>query len=337
MFGGAEPVSHLGYLEHPLYERYMRLPKGLVTPHEAPVLQEVHEGLSGEQATRFLFAGGWAAAEAAIVMRGVRNNQKVRERLVEGAADAWLRAHDRVVAVGRAGQETNDHYALKERVELALASIPLLEGMVAGDVRVRTLDQVADDYLQIGVGNVACSRAKRQSGDELRAVFHEGLSYEIVALLGLNDRLTTRRFAMPSTARNDSGYHSSKLTHDLMIINQRVGQIESVIPVEVKSKMTRMNRKRYKALIVDSHVMDVLHTGDPGSIIDLFARVYAGDGSEADREGVDTMVQELWTMVAQYTSGERVKAGGDPAVVRYHDASKVRLGGYAQWAPSVAA
>jgi hypothetical protein len=336
MFGGVEPASHLQYLEHPLYERYMHLPKGVVTPPEARILQEVHEGLSSERASRFLFAGGWAAAEAAIVMRGARNNQKMREQLVEGAADNWLRAHERVVAVGQAGQETNDHYALKQRIELALASIPLLEGIVAGDVRVRTLEQVTDDYLQIGVENTAFSRDKRQSGDELRAIFHEGLSYEIVALLGLNDRLTTRRFAMPSTARNDSGYHASKLTHDLMIINQRVGKIESIIPVEVKSNMTRINRRRYKALIVDSRVMDVLQAGEPGATIDLFARVRDEVGSEADRKAdkaaVSTMVGELWGMVAQYTSGERVKTGEKPSIVRYHEANKVRLGAYALWA-----
>jgi hypothetical protein len=329
MFDGEEPNSHLRYLEHPLYDRYMHLPKGLLVAEEAPALREVHEGLLGEPASRFQFVSGWAAAEAALVMADGRNARKTRMSLVEGAGDAWVRAHDRLVAVGQAATETNDHYALKQRVELALASIPLLEGIVAGDVRVQTLDRVADAYLQIGIDNMAFGRSKRSTGDSLRACFHDGLAYEILALLGLNDGLTTRKLAMPSTARNDSGYHSSNLTHDVMILKQRSGRLTTMVPAEVKTRMAGHHKKRYKALILDGSSLDVLQAGEPGPMTDLFARAYRGDGSKADIDAVGVMAQELWEMVAQYTSGAVLDVGNNRSITRYHDASRVRLGGYA--------
>lgn len=326
MFAGAEPASHRDYLEHPLYDRYMRLPKGLVGSEQASVLRDVHEGLAAEEASGFLVAGGWAAAEAALVIKGVRN--KTRQQLVESAGDSWLRAHDRLVAVAETGEETDFHYSLKQRVELALASIPLLEGLIEGDVRVKTLQRVTDGYLQVGIDNVALGREKRQAGDITRACFHDGLSYEILGLLGLNDEMTTRRFAMPSTARNDAGYYERRLTHDLMIFNQRAGRVTSVLPTEVKSMMSRHDRRRYHALVIDGRVMDVLHAGEPGPMMDLFARVYRGDGSQADSDVIERMTGDMWDMVAQYSSGSRLAVGGE-SVVEFHDASKVRLGGYA--------
>ncbi len=329
MFNGDEPRSHRDYFEHPLYARYMRLPKGLLPPADANVLQDIHEGLAAERASRFLFASGWAAAEAAIVMRGVRNNERVRERLVEGAANAWLGARDRAIEIAKGGGETGDHYALKERTELALASVPLLEDIVAGNVKVETLGCVADGYIQVGVENTAFGKEKRETGDTKRAVFHEGLSYEILALLGLGEDLTPRRFAMPATARNDSGYYFPKLTHDLMIFKQRGGQLKSMLPAEIKSKMSRYDRRRYKALVIDGPFMDVLQAGEPGPMIDLVARVHHGDGTEADRAAVTTMTRNLWAMVAQYSSGDTIRTGGSHSFIQFHDTSKVRLGGYA--------
>jgi len=333
-----EPLeSHLDYLKHPLYDRYMRLPKGLLAPEGVPVLREVYEGLADETAGRFLYASGWAAAEAALVMRGGKNGQKERGRLLEGASDSWGRAHDRMVAVAEAGTETNDHYSLKERVELVLATIPLLESIVVGDVKLKTLEEVTSDYLRVGMDNVAFSRHKRQAGDTVRATFHEGLSYEILALLGLNEKMSIRRFAVPSTARNDTGYNAARLTHDLMIFQQRCGVLRSMVPVEVKTRMSRHARRRYEALVVDGSVLDVPQAGEPGPMMDLFARVHGGNGSEAELVAADELAQNMWAMVAQYTSGERLKVNTGDAITRYHDASKVRLGGYALWGAARAA
>ena len=329
MFKGNEPTSHLDYLKHPLYSRYMRLPKGLLAPTDASVLQEVHEGLSGESATRFLFASGWAAAEAAVVMRGVANNEKVRKQLVEGAANTWSRAYDRAAAIAEAGVEEDHHYSLKERIELALASVPLLEGIVTGDVNERILERVAAEYVRIGIENITFGQSKRELGDERRALFHEGLSCEILALLGLNEGLTPRRFAMPSTARNDSGYYLPRLTHDLMIFKQRGGQLKSMLPAEIKSHMTRQDRRRYKALIIDGGFMDVIRAGEPAPMIHLLARVYRGDGDRTDMVTADTLANNLWAIVAQYSSGDTLKIGNHQSVLRFHDASRVRLGGYA--------
>jgi hypothetical protein len=269
-------------------------------------------------------------------MSGADQNEKVRKQAVEDAGDAWLRAHDRIIELSEAGQETPNHYSLKERVELALASIPLLEGIVTGDVRVKALERVANDYIQVAAENVATGRSKRKSGDIHRALFHEGLSYEILALLALNEELTTRRFVMPSTARNDSGYFSPKLTHDLMLFKQRGGLIKSMLPAEVKSRMSRQDRKRYKALIIDGVFMDVFEAGEAGPTIDLYSRVYHGDGSGADMAAAEGLTRKMWAMVSQYSSGNTLGIGYPHSAIQYHDTSKVTLGGYATLAARAA-
>jgi hypothetical protein len=329
IFGGREPDSHLDYFEHPLYTRYMQLPKGLLSPNQVGVLYEVHEGLTAESATRFLFTGGWAAAEAAIVMKDMDRGGGTRTRLLEAAGDAWLRAHDRAMAVRAAGEETPDHYSLKERIELALASIPLLEGIVTGDVRVKTLERVASDYAQVAIENLATGQSKRKSGDVDRALFHEGLDCEVLALLGLNKELTTRRFGTPSTARNDSGYFFPKLTHDLMLFRQRGGQLKSILPAEVKTRVRRHDKKRYKALLIDSEFMDEVEAGEPGPMLELYARVYLGGASGADMAIAENLTRRMWAMVSQYSAGSILKTECPQSVIQFHDASKVTLGGYA--------
>jgi hypothetical protein len=206
----------------------------------------------------------------------------------------------------------------------------LLEGIVTGDVRVSALERVANDYVQVAIGNLATGQSKRNSGDIHRALFHEGLSPEILALLALNKELTTRRFGMPSTARNDSGYFSPKLTHDLMLFRQRAGQLKSILPAEVKTTMSRRDKKRYKALLIDVKFMDEIEAGEPGPMLELYARAYRGDASGADMAVAENLTRKMWTMVSQYSAGDTLKTDYPHSVIQFHDASKVTLGGYAK-------
>jgi len=188
---------------------------------------------------------------------------------------------------------------------------------------------VADDYIQVAKENVAFGKSRRNVGDTGRAVFHEGLSEEMLALLELNEGRTARKFATPSTARNDSGYYSPKLTHDLMIFMQRGGKIKSMLPSEVKTRMSKQARKRYKALIIDGVLMDALGAGEPGPMIELYARVYRGDASSEDVAIAKDQTKKLWDMVSQYSAGKVLEIGHPGSVIQFHDSSKVKLGGYA--------
>jgi hypothetical protein len=324
---GAEQERHTDYLEHPLYARYMQLPKALLPPRKAGILEEVYDGLSREGAGKLLFAGGWAAAEAAIVMRNAPLS--ARQRLIEGAAEVWARAYERTRAIQATGREKDDHFCLKERVELALASLPLIEGIVVGQVSKSAVETSLDAYITIGQSNNAFGLRKSAEGDDKRGSFHKGLSYEILALLGLNKDLSTRRFAIPATARSDSGYFSPRFTHDLMVVRQRSEELKSVVPVEIKTRASKHDKKRYRALIIDGDAMDVIEAGEPGPLIDLLAQVTQGAGTDNEREKADVLTKRLWKMAAQYSAGNTLKTGSKDTIFHFHDSSKVRLGNHA--------
>lgn len=301
------------------YERYLRMHKVLVGRRGAEQLEAVHASLSQETLPSYLDVAGWAAAEVALI----RSDKPIDERqlLLDSARSCWWRAMDIQKYLNAAEIECMTEYAFPYRMALDIAVVPLLEGIVRGEVAPEVRESVFQDCLNIAQSNLVRLQLMNMEGNVEGIGEHYGFGYECNAVLGHNRMLDENEFAIPAMARSDSGHYYEDQTHDLLHIRLNDGRIESIIPVEIKSHTSKRDRDRYKALLVRGKIhlsrygmhqpIDTLHT---------IGAAYEGVATPEETGIAEEVTDRFKRMIQDYRAGEKL---GDVATARsvtaFHD------------------
>lgn len=306
LYEPADPES-IRIAPHEAYESYLKMHKVLVGSATAYELIGIHEALRMESMPRYLNVAGWSAAEAALVSDAMPTYRRLQ--LIDTAVDCWERSLATQLQYNQTDKYHLVEYAAPYRSALDIAIAPLLKGIVSGDVTKKTCQSVFTDCLAIAEANEVQSRLAWQAGNSEAAAEHVGLGYECNAMLALNRLESPTWFAIPALARADTGYHHNQQTHDLLVIRQKWGEIQSVVPVEVKSAASVRDRERYQALLVRGKMhlsLDGFHR--PGETLQALGAVYRGDASKRERQTVDRVSSRFMEMLHDYYTGSYLGA-----------------------------
>ncbi len=270
-----------GFAPNAQYAAYMNIHKVFVGRKGAQELVAIADSLKDEWLPDYLNAGGWAAAEAALVS-GDRQAED-RMRLMEQAEDCWQRALSNQASLAESGQyeclcEDSDEF----RLALNLAFTPLMKSIIAGDITEATRERTFADVLAIAQTSAVQLKLALQEKNFDAIADHLGFGYECNAHLALLYLNNPNYVPIPSTYRAGSGYEYRSQTHDITIINQNWGRINRFYPVEIKAAASVRDRKRYEALLVRGK----MHLSVEGKYLPLytteaFATCFEGDPTES--------------------------------------------------------
>lgn len=300
-----QQLAPVVFRPNPSYERYLRMHKVFVGASGAQELVEVYERLRDEPIPRYLAAAASAATEAALVDSS--KSRAERLSLIGGAALCWLQALQTQRLWNQVGPQHMIEHEFPYRIALDLAVMPVLADMVRGDVRAETTERVFKDCLNIAQANAIQAELSKQAGDVQALGEHTGLGYECNALLAFNRRKSQTWFVIPSTVRSDSGYHHRRQTHDLLVVHQRWGELQSMTPVEIKSVTGRKDLERYHALLVRGKLhLSVMGRHRPDEMLEAITASAEGVARPAERARADIMSERFMSMVRDYNAGHRL-------------------------------
>lgn len=316
---GITPLSEISFTPNQAYDTYHKIPKVFVQTDEVPELVEISDALRNESLPRYLEAAGWAAAEAALV--GYDMEAAKRHELLRDAEDAWERA----LTAQQNINESEAHQWLREasapfRMALDLAHLPLMKALVAGDITPATIERVFVDTLMVAQAADVQLHLARQANDHEESADLLGFGHECTALLTLLYLNDPRYVPIPSSTRAGAGYDYPNQTHDISVINQHFGDILKVIPVEVKSKASLHDLRRYDALIVRGK----MHLSLPGMYLpqhthEAFAAAYEGNATKIQRATVANATNVFCDLLKHYQKGERRTVDAPQTPTRFHE------------------
>lgn len=316
-------ADHRDYLNHPSFDRYMRMHKVFVGRGGSEELEVIHSELKNEIAPRFLIAAGWAATEIALVRRDMQTQRRLS--LLEEAKDIWGAAIQNHDVLEPTMVPDRAEYGQRHRAALDIAVLPLLRGIVEGDVTRDTCRRVFEDCLKIGRDNTKDLAKMVDLKNNAGIAEYVGIGYESNALLAFNRMFSRTWFAIPSMARSDSGYHHRKQSHDLLILHQNYGEIKRATPVEIKAKASLRDRLRYDALLVRGKMhLSVEGKALPQHTFNAIDAVYSGASTPEDHMIADRATARLVDMVRDYYAGERLgKLATWHTITTFQDDSRV--------------
>ncbi len=301
------------------YARYMRMHKVLVGGAGAEQLKEIYEQLKDEIEPHRLSVAGWAAIESALV--ATNQPQEERLELFHRGVFTWTRAFKRQYGIEHLRGSYDRHKS--HRIALDIASLPLLEGMICGNVTEADCRRSFDASLMVAQSNLAAMKRAQDAGKE--AGPHIGLGFEVNALLAFNRTLSSTWFAIPAMARCDSGVFYERQTHDLVAIHQRRGRILSASPVEVKARNRPKDNVHYHALVVRGRLhLSVPEQGHPDYMLKAIAAVHEGTATEEQAAGADAVTERVTSMLRDYYAGRVIgRAASKHTVTVFHDNARV--------------
>ncbi len=311
-------IEEFSFQPHPAYEQYLKMHKILAGQGSADTLVGISEQLANEYMPRYLITAGWAAAEAALI-NGTRSSAE-RLALVDRSTECWERAIEHQIQMNNREERHLVDYAMPYRAALDIACSPLMKGIVLGQVSKETCEGVFLDCLNIAeANNVRLNLAYKDKNVDAVAD-HTGLGFECNALLSLNRLRSQTWFAMPALARADSGYYHGNQTHDLLVIRMKKGEIQNIIPVEVKSRTSLSDRNRYKALLVRGKMHLNLegragHT--PDETTEAIAAVYRGNPTNRQEQVANRVSDRFMRMLNDYYAGGYLGQVAVPRVKPY--------------------
>lgn len=319
-----EPTAwdHRQYLDHPVYDEYMRMDKVLADEASARRLVTIGDVLSAESLSTYLDAAGWAYAEAGLTLDGDTAVQ--RTALVAMAEECWTRSIEAVQASTREGScicDTTDEY----RTALNLAYAPIIKSLIAGNVTESVRERAFASTLAIAQSSAVQQSLAYTIQDKGAVGEHAGLLHECNALLTLLYLNDPRYIPLPSVARADSGYYHREQTHDIVVLNHHWGQIRKAIPTEIKAAASASDRKRYKALIVRGKMHLLVGTSyDPTETLNAYAALYEQGGSLHDQQIVDHAAVNMLHLLRLYQRGQNNTTTAKSSPTTFHDASYVK-------------
>jgi len=245
---GPTKIGPLNFSPHPAYEQYLKIHKIQTGPKTSKTLEQIADQLAGEALPRYQSAAGWAALEAALGQPDSSIAHK--NKLLTDAESYWVNAIETQLSCNASEKQYLIEHSAPFRYALDLAHLPLYQGIISGNVTENMRSAVISDTLAIAESNIVQMSLACKVGDQEAISDHSGFGYEANALLAFHSFNMPTFVATPGSARADSGHHHPKQTHDILVIQQKWGEIRSITPIEIKAAASQRDRKRYKALIM---------------------------------------------------------------------------------------
>lgn len=337
-----ENSSHYAYLQNAAFHQYLKIHKVAVNASGAKELVALGEQLETEYMPRFKDAAAWAFTEAGLMDTTLSTLERVN--LVSRAEALWEEA---LMTEGRI--QSSEYSAVSPDIEgqyrlaLSLAYTPLMKSIIVGSVTTAVRHQALVDTVQFS-GAVSNEITRYESvGDMYTARGLIGLQHELNALSALLYIDDPRYIPFPSTARADTGYYHRGQTHDIMVVNQHWGSVKKIIPVEIKAKPSRKDRRRYQSLLVRGKMHLTISGHDPRETSALFQRVILGEDEPAtwvasdgysaestytdervplpsvrDVMDADRMATDLREMLRLYQMGDRPESIAVNSLTKFH-------------------
>ncbi len=300
-----ERDSHWAYLEHPVYRAYQCIPKMYADKPGAVKLERLADMLSTETDPLFLDAAASAYLESSIV----RDDLDTEKRMVlfSKAQFTWecaLKNEETLLEIAPEMSSCVDEY----RVATNLACLPMVKGLILGDVKSETIHDSINKLLQVADVCELQKHFAKQDGRQDSVGEYSGLQHEINALLAFLYQENPKFIALPSTARGGTGYFYREQTHDLTVISQHFGDVRSILPVEVKARASGRDRRRYKALIIRGK----MHLSSPRWYApeltkDALKRYFNGEVNEGDEAFVESLGQTISELTVNYRKRGKYK------------------------------
>jgi len=266
--------------------------KRLVGPGTAGKLLRIYDDLvDAPLDTDYLSTAGWAAAEAALV--AIDRTQEERLTFLESAADAWELAAE--YHEEKSDYQDDEKYgdAVRNRLELSRMFLPLMEGMIRGDVTKEIRGRLYDGLLTLAAENsVGLLEAQRSGKDPGLLV---GLGHELNAMLAVNRLHSPTLIATPAMARGDSGHFHPQQTHDMELLHLQWGEIRDVTTLEVKARPRGKHYRRYEAAVVNGRIH--LFTKNGASPVDTVVLFLKEQNAQATPEEIEELEEMTDTLV----------------------------------------
>jgi hypothetical protein len=314
--------AHREYLNNPVFEEYLQMPKSIVDDEGAQRLITLGDQLATESMPRFLDAAGWAYAEAGLALS--KGTAEHRVQLIKEAERSWHKAIVNELYIGKQHSEIpmqgDDE---PHRLALNLAFAPLMKSIVVGNVAKSVLKTTLLDVVAIAADSSKHLDEAVERGDAIARGEHLGFLFEVNALMALLYMSDSRYVPLPSTARADTGYYHPAQTHDISIINQHWGEIRKVIPLEIKAHSSRRDRERYKSLIIRGKMHLSFNDHNPRTTVEVFNKVIKGTASSKETESIEAMALKLRSMLKLYQQGTTPEGLAIDSLTRFHDTNKL--------------
>ncbi|MBC7564667.1 hypothetical protein H7100_00330 [Candidatus Saccharibacteria bacterium] len=314
--------GHRKYLENPAYNHYIHMHKVVVGESGAAALIGIADELKNEALPTYLDAAGWAYAEAGLASRSISTVERIE--LIAKAEMMWQQS----LVNGRALGESYDaqyRYGENEghRTALNLAFSPLLKSIVVGSVSSNVMQRVLRDTAEIAHDSKLSLDRAYATRDIDAAAFHRGFLFEASALMAMLYMDDPRYVPLPATARADTGYFHREQTHDISLINQHWGEIRKIIPVEIKSKASNRDKRRYHALIIPGKLRLSIDGVDPRDTVDAFYDLRHGQATTKQSMEIERLSTQLREMLRLYQLGVTPEGLAVHSLTRFHDAKTV--------------
>ncbi len=315
-------ASHKTYLENEVYHRYLRMHKVALGVSGAKELQVIGRQLENESAPLYLDAAAWAYAEAGLTDTSIGAVERVAA--VTRAEELWMQALQTNIALQADGEmEFFDDPVDSYRYALPLAFSPLMKSIIVGNVTPAIRQQALKDTISFAAASAEEIEQYFAAGDVSKASTFVGLLHELNALATLLYLDDPRYIPMPSTARADTGYYHREQTHDIMVINQHWGKIQKIIPIEIKSKASGRDRRRYKALLVRGKMHLAVRGHNPIETARSYQSLLEGTASIDDMVDTERMATDLREMLRLYQQGYTPQSLAVKSLTRFHKSASL--------------
>jgi len=314
--------GHRNYLDHEVYDHYLHMHKVVVGNAGAEELRSIGQQLENEELPTYLDAAGWAYAEAGLAAHAASTVERVE--LVEKAEKLWAHSLVNAINISEAfGSEYRYDDNEGHRTALNLAYAPLIKSIIVGNVRPSVMQRTLLDTAEIAHDSRMSLDRAYKDGDIDAAAFHRGFLFEASALMALLYMDDPRYVPLPATARADSGYYHRDQTHDISVINQHWGEIKKVVPLEIKSKASPRDKRRYKALIIPGKLRLSVGSVDSRDTADAFYNLMHGTASTEQVIAIEQLSTQLREMLRLYQQGISVEGLAMNSLTRFYDSSTV--------------
>ena len=281
-------------------ERYMLIHKRPVGPKTADTLSFFFNKLSYSEQSSSRYIAGWSATEAGLV--GTDKSIEWRNAQILEGQSCWQLARESEMehAINVAENRGTAISTLQvNRFGVALALSPVLAQIPGENIDKETLRSSYADLLSIAEGNLHDLHDPTQSkhASNLRS-----FAFEIGSLLACNRLLSRRLIAIPAFARSDDGNRYPSETHDIQILSLDRGDIEKIIPIEVKSTLIDRYFERYDAALIGGHhdllLDDELSIDD---FVTLLRREFDGDANSYEIAYLEQTTDSIIHTIRHYS------------------------------------
>ncbi|MDB5166082.1 MAG: hypothetical protein JWM37_154 [Candidatus Saccharibacteria bacterium] len=299
------PWEGVSFGPNPAYDKYLRIHKVFVGQGGAALLEETHDELHGEELPRYLSAAGSAAVESAVMSTGKTTEERLA--LLDEGVGCWQRALRNQRRYNQVAPECLQDLTYPYRLAMDIATAPLWADMIRQNIRHDTLEKVYADCLNIAQANDVQLNLALREGDDRGVGDHAGFAYECNFLLAFNRTISATWFVVPAMARCDTGYEYRQQTHDMVILQQRWGQIRSATPTEIKCRLKREDKERYDALLVRGKMhLSVDSQHSPSKTLAALSAVHEGTATLQQKRSVTALTERVTGMAKRYRAGETI-------------------------------